>query len=333
MKKKNSIAYLKRPTTAKTSSQLKVIKLNTKIGQKKLLSIFKLSYAGKKCEKDILCSYIFTKNKKKEEQIFDLNICRKKTKMYVRMTENRPNGFCLKMYFDQQRQHPKQKSYYSFKKSKIELINRGECGYANTKKSKIISGSFLLNVANHLNDLLYVDMSTLEDDSRLMICDSNVSIKIINLFKYGKTWYEREGGYKLDDKEIYKRIKIVGEMRVSELYNKLKEIDEDLLKSSITDITEKKINLEKIKKVSDLLEKIKMSKNSKIKNLIPKIFERNSPFKECEQKFLWDFILGLGSRAHIKKNPEQYKILTDYYKLQGDTYSFSNSSRKGKKII
>ena len=315
-----------RPATA---SQFKVFNLNTKMGSTKILSLFKTVYDGKKCKDNVKCSYYFTKKEKKQEHIFDLNICKKKSKIQIDMTQNTKNGVCLKMSFTKQRPHPKMKSYYSFSNSKIELINRGVCGYSNGKKIKIISGSYVLNAANRLNDLLAVKVSKLEDDSRLDVCNSNVSLKMINLLKYGKTWYEREGGFKLNDKEIYKRAKIVGEMRVSELYNTLLEIDNNALKNSIMDFADRKINPEKIEKVSGLLSKMKMSKNSKIKNLIPKIFSRDSPYKECEQKFLWDFILGLGNRAHIKKSEkEQYKLIKEYYKLQTDMFLYSKSTRK-----
>ena len=118
-------------------------------------------------------------------------------------------------------------------------------------------------------------------------------------------------------------------MRLSEIYDIILEIDNDIIKRDIFDF--RKLNSIKIEKVSDLLKKIKMSKNSKIKNIIPMIVNKNSPYTEDEQKFLWDLILGLSKRIYISNSKEaRYDLIKKYYKLQEDMYSLSHSIRKSK---
>ena len=273
--------------------------------------------------------YSFTSTKK-EKQIFSLNMCKKTEKkkdyLEMRITDNK-NGICLVMSFHNKKQHSKHKSIPVFKKSKIELLSKGKCGYNKKKKTVDMSGSFVLNLANTLNDILEVDVAILEDDSRLELCNSNVSLKILNLLKYGKTWYERAGNYSLDDKETYKRAKIVGEMTVKQLYDILLEIDNDILKHDIFDFTKLKGNT--IQQVEKILDSMGESKRSKIKTIFNKAFSRDSKLKECDQHFLWEHILQLNPRKYIQKSDDaKYKALKEYYKFATEAHYFSPSTRK-----
>ena len=325
-------------TTIKKKSKCNkknTICLNSKKDQKTLLkhvtSIYKSGSSPLSRDK---YSFFYLKNSTTdEEHKFELKVSLIKSKekeVQLMITDNTKKGYCLKMTFSKFKKHSVSQIYYGFNKSYINQIQRGICGYMNNKKKLTLSGSYILNVVNRLNDIFEVSSSTLRDDSRLEICDRTVSIKMINLFKYGKTWYERMGEFTLDNKEIYKRTKIVGEMRLSQLYNNLLEIDNDIMKSDFIDFPN--LNNQEIEKVSQLLDKINMSKNSKIKNLISKIFERKSPYTECEQLFLWNFILNLKDRKFLAKtNDEKYKLVKEYYKLQEDRRKFSKSTRHIKR--
>jgi len=284
------------------------------------------------CVTNTKYSYKFTKNNKTEKQIFSLNMCNIKENgkkyLQVQITE-KTKGVCLKMNFCNKKQHSKYKTMTTFKKSKIELISKGICGYDKKKKTVNMTGSFVLNLANVLNDILEVDVAILEDDSRLEICKSNISLKILNLLKYGKTWYERAGGYSLDDKEIYKRAKLVGDMTVKQLYDTLLEIDNDMLKHDIFDFS--KLKGDSIKKVERILDSMGESKRSKVKTIFSKAFDRNSKLKECDQKFLWEHILQLNPRKYIEKSKNgKYKIMKEYYKFASEAHHFTPSTRKIK---
>jgi len=282
---------------------------------------------GRVCKINTKYSYTSTK---KEKQIFSLNMCKingtQKAYLEIGIIDNK-NGICLKMSFHNKRQHSKYKTMPVFKKSKIELISKGKCGYDKKKKIVNMSGSFILNLANTLNDILEVDVAILEDDSRLDLCNSNVSLKILNLLKYGKTWYERAGNYSLDDKEVYKRAKLVGEMTVKQLYDTLLEIDNDLLKHDIFDMP--RLKGDAIQKVEKILDSIGESKRSKVKTIFNKAFDRNSKLAECDQHFLWEHILQLNPRKYIEKsNDAKYKALKEYYKFATEAHYFSPSTRK-----
>jgi len=311
----------------------KIINLQKKEDIKLFLIDVKKVYNSKSYLVGKKYSYTFSKNNKKEKQIFNLNICKKTEgkKLYLEMKiTDAKNGVCLTMSFHNKKQHSKYKTIITFKKSKIELLNKGKCGYDKKKKTVDMSGSFVLNLANTLNDILEVDVAILEDDSRLEICESNVSLKILNLLKYGKTWYERAGGYSLNDKEIYTRAKLVGDMTVKQLYDTLLEIDNDILKHDIFDFSVIKGNT--IKKVEKILDSMGESKRTKVKTIFSKAFDRNSKLSECDQKFLWDHILQLNPRKYITKNNSgKYKIMKDYYKFINEAHRFTPSTRKIKK--
>lgn len=321
-----------KPTTEKA----KTLDLqNSKDIKRFLISIKKqLDTKVKTCNYGIRYKFSHTKNQKTTTNIFDLVVCEKvenkKKFLNIKITDNSKNGICLTMNFHKKKKHTKYSGVYGFQKSKIELLARGICGYDPKKKTINMSGSYVLNVANALNDIFQVDIAILEDDSRLNLCDTNVSIKILNLLKYGKTWYEREGNYVLDEKEIYKRAELVGNMTVKKLYDTLQEIDNDILKSDIFDF--KKLTHDNIKKVEKILEQLAENKNSKIKTIFNKAFDRNSPLKECDQYFLWSHILQLNPRKYIEKTKdEKYKFMKDYYEFASDAYHFSASTRKIKK--
>jgi len=314
----------------------KILDLQKSADVKQLLRTIKRTYQknASTCSSGIRYTHEYKKGDKIQKQVFDLYMCSKKEDakkfLEIKITDNTPTGICLTMRFFQNKKHTKYSGVLGFKKSKIELLSRGVCGYNKKSKTVSLSGSYVFNVANALNKVLDVDVAVLDDDSRLEICDSNVSIKILNLLKYGKTWYEREGGYVLNDKEIYKRAKSVGEMSVKKLYDTLSEIDNDFMKSDLFDF--KKLSKVSIQKVEKLLEKISENKNSKIKTIFNKAFDRNSKLTECDQKFLWDHILQLNPRKYITKTKdEKYQFMKDYYNFADEAYHFTPATKQKKK--
>lgn len=289
----------------------------TKIGKNKILRKIKDVYEVKKKE----TLKIFYENKKGEKHLFDIQLYVKNKKLYIIITTDEDNKQCLNMYF--------YKNYgtehIQFKKSYIENINKDKCGYSEKKKDKNMSGSFVLEFADELNKLLGVEVSELLDDSRINICEANLPLKIISLFKYGKTWYEKEGDFILQDDDMHKLIEDIGEYRLSTIYEQFEEIDEKHW--DIMDYKNKFIDENK-KKVYKLLEKINLSKNAKIKTLITKIFDRNTKLKECEQKFLWDLILEIGTRKYVKTTDDpKYKKLKRYMELNPLLYKMIKSKK------
>jgi len=302
-------------------SSIKILPINTRLGKTKFLLILR-EYIERNIKfKNIKYSF----RHKDEEQIFDFKLTKFNNELIIKITEETEYGVCLKMTFS--KPYINYDNNIAYKKSEIDNINRGNCGYKDSKKIINMSGSFSLAVADYLNIILNVSVSELRDDSRIKLCNKEKSLKILFLFKYGKTWYERAAGFKLKDKEIYDYIKNVGELRLSELYNTLLEIDNDIVKSSIDDI--RYLKSDKISMVSQLLDRINLSKNAKIKTLLIQIFQRDSPYTECEQKFLWDFILELNNRKYIRKSSDpKYKLIKQYYKLQTEMFTFSKSVKK-----
>ena len=161
-------------------------------------------------------------------------------------------------------------------------------------------------MANKLNDILSVDFSRLSDDSKIETKCGAISIKMLHLIKYGKTWYEREGNFSLEDKKYYQLAKQIEEISVANLYKNLN--DQDILD-----------------KMDKLLDKLGVKgRNIKIKNLVIKGFGVNSTLSLCEQKYLYENTLQLPER-YLNGN---FKNLVEFGKLH---YSWSSSVRKGKK--
>jgi hypothetical protein len=175
---------------------------------------------------------------------------------------------CLKFFF-----YNPNKYFNKWGKSKIELIGKGNC--QEKDKEAILSGSFILNLANKLNDILEIKYSFLSDDSKKKTECGDISIKMTHLIKYGQTWYEREGGFSLDEKKYYKLAKQVEELSIANIYKNIKDqsiiniMDEILLKLDIK------------------------GRNIKIKNLLIKGIGRDSPLTLCDQKKLYENTLQL----------------------------------------
>lgn len=320
---------IKKPKLKKIKCNIKnVICLNDKKQQNRFIRNIKS--VMKKKEFSLRNSYSFYYNKKDKENSFNITMIRKNNTLYIKIGDAEgwnDKKTCLDMTFSK---FDEKKG--SFEKSKINLINRGKCGL---KGNKLLEGSYILNLANKLNDILNVKVSILEDDSKIDIkCDdisSSMSLKMINLLKYGKTWYEREGGFKMDDKKLYLLTYFIQEIRVSDIIKYISN-------KSHRGLGEFEIKDKDIEKLEKVLLKLGVQKNIKLKNLYRKAFDRKSSLNECDQYWLYEMTLMLPTRKIAKQQKDKEQKM--YKKLQefSDLHSrFTNSSRKKsnniKKII
>ena len=316
-----------------------ILDLNEGSDVRYFLKICKKIYESKKVkcynpieDDDDEIKFEFTSKRTKRDK-FDLLICLDivDNNKILLISMSSKNGHCLRMKFEGLKKHSRLFGFKSFKKSIISQISRDKCGYDNKNKSVTLNGRYILNFANRLNEIFEVDVSELEDDSKIKVCDNYISLKLLSLLKYGKTWYEREVGFKLDDKEIYKIAEKVGEMTVKKVYDVLEEIDNDMSKNKEIELKLKKLTKNNIEKVDKILKKISEGKNSKIRTIFVKAFRKDSGLNECEQQFLWDHIIKLNPREYLNKSGEERnKFMKDYYKFASEAYVFS-LSRKVKK--
>lgn len=226
---------------------------------------------------------------------------------------------CLNMTFSK----PNDK-FTMFEKSKINALNKGKCGKKISSGKKILSGKYILRLANKLNDILNVSISELNDDSKIVIDKTeypNMSLKIIELIKYGKTWYERIGDFVLDDKELYDIAKIVQEQTLSNNIDYVKNNEN-------RDIGEFKLNEENLKKLDIILEKLNVGRNIKMKNLYLKAFSNDSPLSLNEQSELYYYTMLLPSRKRISDDEKSYSKQYNLYNKLSNLHShFTPSSR------
>jgi hypothetical protein len=282
---------------------------------------FKDVFSVMRNKREISKIYNFYYEKRNEKHSYKL-VLKEKNKNLKIFIYNGKSGSemfkCLTMTF-----FTPSKIFTQFKYSKIHQINAGECGRG--KKNRMLSGGYILNLANKLNDLFNVEYCKLNDDSRIVMkCDDNnesMSLKIIELIKYGKTWYEREGGFSLDDKNIYKLTKEVQELVLA---NILKYATNSMYK----DILEFPVKQKDLTKLDKILTKLNVGRDIKMKPLYSSAFTKGSPLTLCEQKHLYDMTLQLPMRKMAKGREglehKGYKILNE---LSSHHYSFSESTR------
>lgn len=275
-----------------------------------------------------LYSYYYTK--KKEEHSYKLLFKKKHNNLKIVIGD--ADGWndkvkCLTMTF-----YKPDKYFLTFESSKIHQINKGTCGRKHhrhhDKEKREMSGGYILNLANKLNDLLNVTFSKLQDDSKIIAKDCNldkynfdqlISLKMIELIKYGKTWYERAGGFSLDDKKYYKLVKIVEQLTLA----KTLEYTMNKLNRSLGERPSMRDS--DLIKLDKILKKLKVGRNIKMKNLFLKAFSKESPLSLCEQYHLYNMSLLVPYR---KLGTEDYNKLHEFSKLH---LEFSDSTRINKK--
>lgn len=234
--------------------------------------------------------------------------------------------YCLKLTL---KNMYKKDKYYYFKKSKIDSINRGVC--ALNKKNVItetMDGTYLVKLVDKINKIFKVETSSLDDDATLEICDvKNVKIKIIKLLTEGKTWYEKTGGFRLEDEKIYKDNEIVRNLKYSYLYDIFKTYKFDFF--SYRD--DQPINEKKLDKTLEILKKYNLSKDNTIKEITTKFFDSKSKnIEACDKAHIYEYVIDLPKRAtaYHKKDDKDLDNYRTYYNFISGLKSFNNSIKK-----
>lgn len=290
-----------------------------------------------KNNQQILKLYSYHNNKHGEEHGYNVNLQKKNNTLKIIIGD--ADGWndkiqCLTMTF-----YKPNKNFTTFESSKIHQINKGMCGKgssSNGQKTRVMSGGYILNLANKFNDLLQVKFSKLQDDSKIVVknCSKNdfdklISLKIVHLIKYGKTWYEREGGYSLDEKKYYDIVKVVEEQTLSSMLDYA-------LNNFNRDIGESQLNEKNLLKLDKILEKLNVGRNIKMKNLFLRAYSSSTPLSLCEQYILYKMSILVPYRKMAKTNTVSKDEHYNYNKLQQLStlhVKFSDSTRIGKKKI
>lgn len=216
----------------------------------------------------------------------------------------------------------KKNNIYYFKESKVENINRGVCGIKKNKIIQTIDGTYLVKLIKKINKIFDVKKSKLDDDARLTICDQIVKIKLVKLITEGKTWYEKTGGFRLVDEQIYKDNEIVQNLNYSYLYDIMKNTKFSMFEGDTTSISEKQLD-----KTIDILKKYKLSEKDSIKKIIKTFFDSNNKeIQSCDKAHIYHYVLDLPKRNIAYKNKDsKFNNYRNYVNLLSSLSSFNES--------
>jgi|ETNmetMinimDraft_8_1059916.scaffolds.fasta_scaffold02771_8 hypothetical protein len=230
--------------------------------------------------------------------------------------------YCLKFELKENKQHPDYKNFRGFKKSYIHNINKNVCGIKRSKYLLSLSGSYILNLVDKINKIFKVEESELSDDSRLELKDENGKVetrallKIIKLYEYGKTWYQKEAGFIPIPKEINEYGVEAGKLKLKDLYGFYN--DKDLrtygLDKNQKFHNEKFVEEEDIKEVYRILKKEKLDENSNLKSVA--IAFKSKKITSSEKLKLWFKVFSLDKRKKISESQKsKYKLIHPYLNL------------------
>jgi len=292
--------------------------LNKKEGKKVLLDYVTNTFKGKTSTS--FKNYSFYIESKKMSYQFKIHCSykkpqfEKKKKLLLEIFDKK-RKYCLKFELMSKKQHPNYTNYIGFKKSYIHNINKNVCGIKKSKYLLSLSGSYILNLVDKINKIFKVEESSLSDDSRLDAISPAVHLKIIKLYEYNKTWYQKEGGFLPENHlELVQYSKDSGKLKLKDLYKYY--MDENLNEAfdkNMKYINEKLVKEEDKDKVYKILKKIDLDENNNLKNITMAF---KSKLTNPEKLFLWKNIYALDNRINIynSKNPE-YKLIKAYLKL------------------
>ncbi len=220
--------------------------------------------------------------------------------------------FCLKLELKGNR--TKNKRQYFFTESYIHGIYKPKCS------NPIMHGKFIVQLAENINKIFKVKTSKLLDDSRLPIClensDNNaiISLKTIKLLQIGKTWYEKEAGFKLEDTKQYELAKKVQKIPLSSFLNIATNSNLHTLTESYIKLDEGLESTKQIEKIETILKKIKLSKENTFQEITRDIFDFSNPeINNCERLEIWSTII---SNNLIRKKVETLKEIPTWWKPQ-----------------
>jgi hypothetical protein len=241
----------------------------------------------------------FEYNYKKDEDILKIKLINKdKTKK------------CLDIDFFNSK---KNTIYVAFDNSYIHGINSGLCGLnKKQKKIKKLKGGDILQIIDKLNKLLLVKESTLLDDSRIELCNSNISLKTLSVFKYGKTWYDKNGGFVPTNDNFYRYFTEMNGLTIGELI--------DYIQNNDKHITEFRIPENRMNNFNKLLQKNKINKNESIKDAILK-FYGDIEGDNCEKYDMWEFLF-----IHMPRRRDiDDKKINAFFKVMDNTFRMTES--------
>ena len=223
-------------------------------------------------------------------------------KLIINITSNN-NIPCLNMSFSSIKNINTDKPKYNT--SFIDLITKNKCGYDDeNEKTLNISGNYTLSIVNNLNKYLGVKISTLEDDSRIIIDkqnNKNVPLKVIYLYKNNKTWYENRAGYHppKEAKVAYEKSKNL----------KLKKIIDYYL-NNISTAYKNRYEEDKLMLLKKLIESLKLNyTTSTIRSIMNKAFYEPNTLTENEKYKLYSLIFTdvFYKKMNLKKADDEIK--------------------------
>jgi len=288
--------------------------LNKKEGKKVLLDYVTNTFKGKTSTS--FKNYSFYIESKKMNYEFKIHCSykkpqfEKKKKLLLEIFDKK-RKYCLKFELMGNKQHPDFKNFRGFKKSYIHNVNKNVCGIKKSKFLLSLSGSYILSLVDRINKIFKVEESSLSDDSRLEAIAPSVHLKIIKLYEYNKTWYQKEGGFLPENHlELVQYSKDAGKLKLKDLY---KYMNDKNLKDW-SPIDEHYVKEEDIKEVYRLLKKEKLDENSNLKSI--SLAFKSKVIKNSEKLHLWDNIFSLTKREKISKSKKpEYKLIQAYLKL------------------
>jgi hypothetical protein len=288
--------------------------LNKKEGKKVLLDYVTNTFKGKTSTS--FKNYSFYIESKKMNYEFKIHCSykkpqfEKKKKLLLELFDKK-RKYCLKFELMGNKQHPDFKNFKGFKKSYIHNVNKNVCGIKKSKYLLSLSGSYVLHLADKINKIFKVEESSLSDDSRLEAIAPSVHLKIIKLYEYNKTWYQKEGGFLPENHlNLVQYSKDAGKLKLKDLYEYMN--DKNL--KDWSPIDEHYVKEEDIKEVYRLLKKEKLDENSNLKSI--SLAFKSKVIKNSEKLHLWDNIFSLTKREKISKSKKpEYKLIQAYLKL------------------
>ena len=310
-----------------------VFSLNESSGQKQLLD-----YVARVISNNIILSnrnYQFTiTDTDKDSLTFKIKIHNRKNQhddknktillyIYTISHENETSDiaedFCLKLELKGNR--IKKGQNYFFEESYVHGIYKRKCGISNIKKveSIMMPGKFIVKLVDKINKLFKVKTSKLLDDSRLPICLENtnnspiISLKTLKLLQNGQTWYEKEGGFKLNNDEIYEAVKKVQTIPLSSFLNIATHPDIHSVGESYINYTEGIESKQQIERIETILKKINLSRESTFQEIAINIFNNKEEISNCEKLEIWEKII---SNNLKRKKVETTNEIPFFWKLQ-----------------
>lgn len=282
--------------------------LNNKEQQKDFLRDIEKIWKNMVIDKERYYSYHIMHNGKEEEHHFYLKKIKDKNKSKLTLIlydkDKKEYGNCLDMTFETTKK-VKQR-YVGFRISKINFLENSICGLnSNNKITEKVSGTFVLKLANKLNDIFEVEISKLYDYSKIKVCDNMITLPIFYIYKYGKTWYHKIGDFVPDNAELYITYEKCKGLTIKKLV--------DYLTGPIKEIGDFRLRKKHLDTIHKILDKMGKTTKITIKNAIVDAFNKKSILSDCEKYDLFKiFFVYLPDRKSTIDDEE----INNFYKFK-----------------